>query len=427
MKTFSHRVVITGIGPVTSIGTGKEAFWNSLLAGNINVSEIPAQFERSYKFKSRFYVPFPEVSLGDFGLNPKLISLMESSSVIGLVAAKLAIEDAGLSWDAIRNNVPVNSKDWGVVIGTGICTLKAGFAAFASNAMNEKKELLKELGISGHYNRLVIPMIMPNAVAAWISIISGIKGPGFTVNASCASGTYAIGEAFKKLKNGEAKMALAGGVECLQDASGTVMRGFDTLGTLTQSKNGKPEPFSNGRTGFLFSEGGACMLVLETLESAVERGIIPYAEIMDYKSNSDSNNIVQIEESGAQIKELILALSKDLRIDYFNSHGTGTLLNDRVEAQIIRDLFGDKENQPLVNSTKSMTGHAIGASGAMEIAATALSIRNSMVHINLADDPMDKLNLVMQSQPCDIQYAITASYGFGGHNAALLLGKINSD
>lgn len=427
MKTIPKRVVITGIGPVTSIGTGKDSFWNELLKGNIIVNEIPEQYERNYRFKSRFYVPFPEVSIGDFGLNPKLTSLMESSSVIGVVAAKLALEDAGISWDAIKKDVPVKPDDWMVLIGTGICSLKAGFGAYASNTMNDKKDLLKDINIPEHFNRMVIPMIMPNAISAWISILTGIKGPNFTLNTSCASGTYAIGEAFIKLKNGEAKMALTGGVECLKDPSGTIMRGFDCLGTLTLSKNGRPEPFSVTRSGFLFAEGGACLLVLETLDSARERGAVPYAEILDYKSNSDANNIVQIDETGVQIKRLIQTLKDHNSIDYFNAHGTGTVLNDKIEALIIRELFGDKKDQPIINSTKSITGHSIGASGAIEAAVTALSIRNSMVHINLADDPLDNLNLALQTESCNIQHAISASYGFGGHNAALLLGKINTN
>jgi len=427
MNTNKHRVVITGIGLVTSIGTGREAFWNELLADKITVSEIPASFERNSRLKSRFYVPFPEINLGDVGFNPKLISLMESSSVAGLAAARLAVEDADISWDSIHEGNPVDSREWIILVGTGICTLKAGFGAFAANILQNKSDLLKELNLPVHFNRMAIPMIMPNATTAWISILAGINGPAFTLNASCASGTYAIGEAYRKLQHGEAKMAITGGVECLKDDSGTIMRGFDCLGALTQSKTGRPEPFSKARSGFLFSEGGACLLVLETLENATARGVTPYAEITGYSSNSDANNIVQIDESGAQIKELMLAVSNHQKIDYLNTHGTGTVLNDKVETRIIQELFGDKNNQPLVNSTKSILGHTIGASGAIETAVTALSIKNSVVHPNLAGDPIENLNLVTEAQACEIQNAITVSYGFGGHNAALRMTKINSD
>jgi 3-oxoacyl-[acyl-carrier-protein] synthase II len=201
------------------------------------------------------------------------------------------------------------------------------------------------------------------------------------------------------------------------------MRGFDSLGALTTSPNGHPQPFSKNRSGFLFSEGGCGILVLEELEHALARGANIYAEIAGCNFNTDSYSIVQIDESGNQIEKLLSEIIKDNKIEYFNAHGTGTTLNDSVEAKVIQRLFGGINDQPLINSTKSILGHSIGASSAIEAAITALSIKKQHVHPNLSSDNIDDLNLVTESRPVNINYAISASYGFGGHNSALLLKK----
>lgn len=416
MKTTHHRVVITGIGPVTAIGTGKEAFWKNLLAGNSNICKIPARFETNHTFKSRFYVPFPDIHIQDYNLPRKYENLMELSTRAAVIASKIAMEDAGVIWNEDEIRLPVDPERFLIVLGTGICTLKAGFYAYESHALNP----------SLRYNRMVIPMIMPDSASSWISILAGIKGANYTLNASCASGTVAIGEAFRQIRDGSTEMALAGGFECLKDESGTIMRGFDGLGTLSTSSDGFPRPFSNARSGFLFAEGGACILVIETLDSAIKRGAEPYAEIIDYKCNSDAFNIVQMDPSGNGIQTMLKEIVNEKEIDYFNAHGTATQLNDEIEAQLMRILFGKKETQPLINSTKSITGHSIGASGAIEAAVTALSIKKSMIHKTITNDAMEELNLATENTSCNIKHAISGSYGFGGHNAALLMGSIES-
>ncbi len=414
MKAVNNRVVITGIGPVTAIGTGKESFWRNLLDGIANIKEIPPKFENNYRFKSRFFVPFPLVKLEEYQLPGKYEVIMELSTRAAVVATKLALEDAGIGVKEQNLRLPVDPARCTIILGTGICTLKAGFDAHEAHALNP----------SLRYNRMVIPMIMPDSATSWISILFGIKGVNYTINASCASGTVAIGEAFLRIRHGLADMALAGGVECLKDESGTIMRGFDSMGTLTTSNDGYPRPFSHERSGFLFAEGGACILVLESLEHAMERGITPYAEILGYSANSDAYNIVQMEPAGTQVRAMLKELIREKKIDYFNTHGTGTQLNDETEAQVIRSLFGEKETQPLINSTKSIMGHSIGASGAIEAAVTALSVQQSVVHKNLTANVMDGLNLALVNLPCDIHVGISASYGFGGHNAALIFGKL---
>ncbi|MCK4679384.1 MAG: beta-ketoacyl-[acyl-carrier-protein] synthase II, partial [Bacteroidales bacterium] len=202
------------------------------------------------------------------------------------------------------------------------------------------------------------------------------------------------------------------------------MRGFDSLGTLTKSEDGLPRPFSKKRSGFLFAEGGGGILILEELESALKRGADIYAEIIDYESCSDAYSLVQIDKSGSQIKSMLSKLIKGRKIDYFNTHGTGTILNDGVEARVIQSLFGEESNQPVINSTKGMLGHSIGASGAIEAIVSALSVKNSTIHANVTEDPIDNLNLPSRNIHKQIHLALSSSYGFGGHNAAILFKKL---
>lgn len=414
-----RRVVITGLAPITSIGTGKQEFWENLLDSRVTLCKIPEQFKKNYKFHSGFYIPFPEIDIADYGYPKKYEALMEETSKLSVVGTKLALEDAGIALTDQRI-----LKNAIVLLGMGICSMKAGFQAFVSHTCGANSELLSEYGLSTRYNRMVIPSVMPNSAASWISILFGIQGSNYTLNASCASGTYAIGEAYRNIKNSLTDIAITGGVECLKDNSGTIMRGFDSLGTLTKSEDGLPRPFSKKRSGFLFAEGGGGILILEELESALKRGADIYAEIIGYESCSDAYSLVQINKSGSQIKAMLSTLIKGRKIDYFNAHGTGTMLNDDVEARIIQSLFGDKSGQPVINSTKSILGHSIGASGAIEAIVTALSIKNSVIHANVTDDPIDNLNLPLENINKQIHLALSSSYGFGGHNAAILFKKI---
>jgi 3-oxoacyl-[acyl-carrier-protein] synthase II len=424
-KDTNKRVVITGIGPVTSIGIGRERFWQNLLKDKSDIRPIPDHFENDYKFKSKFYVPFPEFTIESFGFESRMNILTEETSRLALVGTKLAFEDAGI--DAARNAEidPELAERTAVVLGNGICTLKAGFEAFATHAQYDNPELLKKFNFGPRFNRMVIPAVMPDSPSCWISIQHGLNGETFTLNTSCASGTYAIGEAFRKIRDGYADRVISGGVECLQDNSGTIMRGFDTLGTLTRSEDGFPRPFSDKRSGFLFAEGGGCILVLERLDLALSRKANIYCEVLDYESSSDAFNLVQIEPSGNQIKRMIRKVMGDRKIDYVNAHGTATTLNDEFERKLILELFGKRSQQPLVNSTKGTLGHTIGASGAIEAAVAAMSIKTGWVHRNVAAEPFEDLNLPEKAVRAEISVALSTSYGFGGHNAALLFGKWN--
>ncbi|MBU8892544.1 MAG: beta-ketoacyl-[acyl-carrier-protein] synthase family protein [Bacteroidales bacterium] len=419
----NRRVVITGIGPVCSNGIGKDEFWNNILSQKFIVERIPEKYQSFHNYKTSFYIPFPKINLDDFSFFKKYSGIMEATSVLAIVSTELALIDSGLKEDTNSNIASEILENSGIILGNGIGSLNTGFSFYVFHTYNKLLKNTPGDFIKPKFNRMVIPATMPDSATAWISILYKINSFNYTINASCASGTYAIGEAFRKIKDSYSDIMITGGVECLKDESGAILRGFDSLGTLTKSTDGRPMPFSYDRSGFLFAEGGGCILILEELEMAKSRGAKIYAEIVDYQSNSDAHNIVQVQESGEQIAKLLKSVIGSHKIDYLNTHGTGTELNDKVEQKVIKEIFGNKENQPIVNSTKSILGHTIGASGALEIAVTALSIKNSKIHANLSDNNFDDLNLATKTVDMEINYALKTSYGFGGHNAAILLKK----
>ncbi len=420
-----RRVVITGLGPVTSSGTGKEDFWKSVLGNRICLKNIPENFEIGYKYRSRYYSPHPDADLSGYGFPPYYGKVTQGEDKLALIASSLALKDAGFQIDKEGNRfVLPELRSCGVIVGIGISSLENGFHSYLAHVARDRDEIPQSLNsVKIHYNRMVVPMLMPNSVSSWISIAYGLKGPSYTVNAACASGIFAIGNAYQSIRNGTEDVILTGGVECLSDSFGGVMRGFDVLGVLTQSPDGIPYPFSKTSTGFLFSQGAACILVLEEYQHAVKRGASVYAEIIDFQSNSDAYNIVQMDRSGVQIKRLLHNLKQDRRIDYLNAHGSGTHVNDSIEAEAIAEVFGPKERQPYINSTKGILGHTLGASGALETAVTALSIKESRVHGHRVHDPRENLNLVEESIEASVNVAMSTSYGFGGHNAGVLLSR----
>lgn len=426
----NRRVVITGIGPATALGIGKKAFSDSIYGLRTCLAQVPEEYEHSYKFKSRFYVPKPEFSLVDLGIHKASENMMEEASRLAVLGAKLALADAGIQLDKGEKYLQIEDRDdCGVIIGIGMSSLQTALESYTAHISNSDRTANSTNDKTGsgstqnrpRFNRMVIPMLMTNSPAAWISILFGIRGFSYTVNASCASGSYALGEGYRNILTGRCNLVLAGGVEALAEKNGAIMRGFDMLSTLTRSEDGKPLPFSQQRSGFLFNEGAGCVLVLEELERAKMRGADIYAEIVGYEAGSDAYNIVQMEPSGESIARLFQKLVGDMRIDYLNAHGTATISNDDIESRVIQHVFGPKEKQPYINSSKGILGHSIGASGALEAAVTALAIKKCRIHGNITTDPLGNINLPLESIDTEIEYALSASYGFGGHNALLLL------
>jgi 3-oxoacyl-[acyl-carrier-protein] synthase II len=367
-------------------------------------------------------VPLPGVSLASHGILLPHENIMQAADRMAVLGAKLAMEDAGFAPVKTEGAAGfAGVEEAGVVLGAGLGSMQAALESHLCHCLPREalQAALPERRLT--FSRMAVPKTMPNSPAAWTSICFGLSGLCHTVNASCASGTYAIGEAFRRIKDGYEQMVLAGGVESFEDRDGFMMRGFDVLGVLTQSADGLARPFGRYRSGFLFAEGGACLLVLEELEHAIRRGAQVYAEVSDFRANSDASSIVQIDSTGKQITRLLGELSGGRRIDYLNAHGAGTVANDQVEAKAIQTVFGGRERQPLVNSTKGILGHTLGASGAIEAAVTALSVSGGTVHGNLTQDPMEDLNLPLENVKRPIDNALSVSYGFGGHNGGLLL------
>lgn len=417
-----RRVVITGIGPVTRAGIGAESLFTALCGKQCPVEPVPPRFLDHYPFKSRFHVPAPDVTFSRMGIRTPMAGMLQSEDVMALVGTRLALEDAGIELVAERSRLrPLGSADYHVVLGTGMGGLEATFRAWSAHIIREGDSVAAFSTGVPRYSRMAVPRVMPSSCAAWVTMLFGIHGQARTVNASCASGTVAVGEAFRSIRDGYCDEALAGGVEHLDDSLGTVMRGFDMLGALTRSASGRPLPFSENRDGFLFAQGGACILVLEELEKARSRGAPVYAELADYHCNSDAYSIVRTDPDASKTIELLSHFAARERIDYVNSHGTGTKANDEAEAHAIRTVFGGARDQPLINATKGILGHTLGAAGAIEAAVAAMSIRSGVVHGNDVEEPMEGLNLVRDTRRCAVRSALSVSYGFGGHNAGLLL------
>ena len=389
-----RRVVITGIAPIVYGAADKDEFWDLLLNKNIYLQETPPEF----KCKSRYYVPKPNIeSMGTF---------IEESSKIAVKCARIAKNDRGLS----------DFKEFGVILGIGIGSLGTAFNSYAAHVGG-----VSETNRFNRFNRMVIPMTMPNAAASHIAIDMGIEGFVYTVNTACSSGNTAIGEAYISIKTGRTDGVITGGVECLDDGTGGIMRAFDGLTTLTKSADGLPRPFSNSRDGFLFNMGAGCIIILEELERAKKRGAEIYAEITGYAHNNDAFNLMQMEPSGRKIEDLFSSVNINIsEVDYINAHGTGTVQNDALEADVIKRVFGAKK--PFLNSTKGIIGHSIGASAALETAVCALSIKKNIIHGNLVDcDVIEGLNLPVDAVETQVNCAVNCSYGFGGHNTLLVL------
>lgn len=445
--------MITGIGVVAPNGAQTDIFWDCCLRGIASVDKIPEAWKSYYPSLSTIWAPLPPVDFLNYRFNRLEMMQSDMSAMLAGVAAHQALSNAHI--DVILTNEKKNSYTLqnidalrtGVYIGTGIGGISSVISSQGNHLLsavqkqltqecnkpvesgNNKIERSNVIRFPPRYNPFTVTMCMPNTAAATLGIKYTLHGPNITVCNACAAGTSAIGRAFLAIRNDEADTALAGGTEYLRDDYGGIFRAFDTAKTLVNAGDDPLKanrPFDKARTGFLFAEGGAAILVLESLDSAIARGVKPIAEISSYAETFDAYNMMSPDTSGFHTERMLrTAVSKaglDTHdIDYINTHGTGTLVNDEIEATTIERVFGDK---PLINSTKSLIGHSIGASGAIEAAVTALSIQSQTTHrCNNLDNPIVPLRFVREVKKYLIQAAITQSFAFGGHNAALVLSR----
>jgi len=411
---LQKRVVITGLGAITPVGTGKDKFWQALVAGQPGIGPI-TRFDAG-EMAVRFAGEVKDFDPGAF-FDRKEARRMDRFTQYAVAAARMAVEDAKLDLEKEdRDRI-------GVIFATGI----GGMETF-----EEQTRVLLEKG-PNRVSPFFVPMMIANMAAGQISINLGVRGVNFTVVNACASGANAIGEAFRTLQRGDADVIITGGSEA--SVTPLTVAGFAAMKALS-TRNEEPEkasrPFDRGRDGFVLGEGAGVM-VLETLEHAAARGARIYAEVAGYGCTADAYHITAPAPDGAAAsRAMALALQdaglQPADIDYINAHGTSTELNDRQETLAIKKVFGDHAYRLAISSTKSMTGHLLGAAGAIELVATALTVYTGVIPptINYEEpDPDCDLDYVPNvARERQVSAAISNSFGFGGHNVAVVLRKL---
>ncbi len=409
------RVVVTGMGVVTSLGLTVEDFWTNLRAGKNGISTI-TRFDAS-GFATRFAGEIRDLEVEQF-LDRKEARRMDRFTQLAMIAAQGAVNDSGIRWDQ------VDREQYGVVVGSGI----GGMQVFEKEC-----RVLFEKG-PDRISPFFIPMLIPDIAAGRISIEYGLKGLNYATVSACATSAHALAAAWNHIRFGDALGILAGGGEAPITPIGVAA--FNALRALS-TRNDDPEhasrPFDLHRDGFVMAEGSG-MLLLEELEHARRRGAKIHAEIVGAGMTADAFHITAPDSDGdGASRSMRIALRhagiQPEQVAYINAHGTSTPLNDKTETLAIKNVFGRHAQQLAVSSTKSMVGHLLGASGAVEAIATVLCIQQATAHPTInyqTPDPDCDLNYVVHgAQPLDITYALSNSFGFGGHNVSLILKKFS--
>ena len=414
---MKRRVVITGVGPVTPIGTGKEIFWSNLIAGKSGVGIITRFDPKDVDAKIAGEVK--DFDYADY-MDKKEGKRMDRVTHFAVAAAKLAVEDAKLDLEKI------NQIRAGVCVGSGI----GGIETFV-----EQTTKYVEKGPS-KISPFFIPMEIPNMPAGQISIALGFKGPNTAIVTACATGTNCIGDAFRTIQYGDADIMIAGGTEAA--ISPVAVAGFANMKALS-TNNEHPEkascPFDKKREGFVMGEG-AGVVVLEELEHAKARGAHIYAEICGYGMTADAYHITAPDPSGEMPAACMQAAVNDAgvkpeEVNYINAHGTSTHRHDLNETLATKKVFGEHAYKMAISSNKSMMGHLLGAAGGVEAIATVLTIENGIIPptINYEDPDLEEgldLDYVPNvARKSEVNVAISNSFGFGGHNATILFKKYN--
>ncbi|MEN8189230.1 MAG: beta-ketoacyl-ACP synthase II [Thermodesulfobacteriota bacterium] len=410
-----RRVVVTGVGLVTPLGTGTAKSWGNICGGKSGVAPIKT-FDAS-EYSVRIAAEVKDFQDEDF-FAKKEAKHLDTFVKFGIVAARFAVEAAGFE---ITDK---NCERVGVITGCGIGGLPT---------IEKNHRVCMERG-PRRISPFFIPMAIPNMPSGHISMHLGTKGPNLALSTACAAGTHAVGEAFRSIVYGTADAMVTGGAESVICPLG--VGGFASMKALS-TRNDDPEkasrPFDKDRDGFVISEG-AGMLLLEELEHARQRGAEIYGEVVGYGASSDAYHIAAPPENGEGAARCLKAALDDAGltpadIDYINAHGTSTPLNDRCETQAIKTVFGQEATRLAISSTKSMTGHMLGAAGGIEAAFTALSIRDQIAPptINL-DEPSPECDLDYvphTGREMEIRAAVSNSFGFGGTNGVVVMKRFD--
>lgn len=406
---MSRRVVVTGLGAVTPIGNNVDDFWAAVKAGKIGFNHI-TKFDTT-DYKCHIAAELKDFNPQDF-MDRKAAKRMEPFSQYAVAAAKQAIDDSGLD---IEKEDPYMV---GCAIGSGVGSLQA---------MERETQKLYEKG-PNRVNPLLVPLMICNMAAGNVSIQFGLKGKSINDVTACATGTNTIGEAYRSIQYGEADVMVAGGTEgsvCPIGIAGfTALTALSTVDDPTKCSL----PFDKNRSGFVMGEG-AGVVILEELEHAKARGAKIYAEVVGYGCSSDAYHITSPQEDGAGAARAMTNAMSDAGVTpadvkYINAHGTGTHHNDLFETRAIKLAFGDEAANLKINSTKSMIGHLLGAAGAVEFITCVKEIQDGFIHKTVGYETPDEeidLNYCKDSYEEPVEYALSNSLGFGGHNASILL------
>jgi nodulation protein E len=403
---MTHRVVVTGLGIISAIGHNICEFWQSLAAGQSGIATLESVDRSRLRFQNAAEVRNYDAARY---FDEKEIGLLDRFAQFGAIAARQAVADSKIEWspELLENTAIVT----GSCVG-GQTTADDGFVNL----------YLKNIP---RVNPLTIPRTMENAAASRISLETGITGPTYTISTACSSANHAIGQAFWLVRNGVARMALAGGSEAVFSLG--FLKAWEAMRVVSPDTC---RPFSRDRRGLILGEGGA-MLVLETLESAQARGAKIYGEVAGFGMSSDAYHITQPSADGAA-RAMRAALADagigPQQIDYINAHGTGTLANDVTETAAIHKVFGPHAGKLAISSTKSMHGHALGAAGALEAAATLLALDRSLLPptANYTEpDPECDLDVIPnQPRHAEVECALSNSFAFGGLNAVVAFRRV---
>ena len=413
------RVVVTGLGAVTPVGNTPEEMWNNLINGVSGAAPITI-FDTSL-FKTKFACEVKNLNINDY-LDRKEARKMDRYTQFAMVAAIQAVKDCG--WDLEQEDKNRIGVVFGVGIG-GIKTFEEEVSYYALNKENGPK-----------FNPFFIPKMIADIAAGQISILYGFHGPNYITASACASSSNALADAFNLIRLGKANAIVAGGAEAAICATG--VGGFNAMHALS-TRNDEPEkasrPFSASRDGFIMAEGAGC-LILEELEHAKARGAKIYAEMVGAGMSADAHHITASHPEGLGAKLVMQNALEDAgmkpeEIDYINVHGTSTHVGDISEAKAIKEVFGDAAYKLNISSTKSMTGHMLGAAGAVEAMATVLAVQNDIVPptINHEEDDKDPeidydLNFTFnKAQKRVVRAGLSNTFGFGGHNACVVFKK----
>jgi len=411
-----HRVMITGLGSVCPLGLDAKTTWESMLSGKNGIGTI-ARFDAS-GFPATFAAEVRDFDPTQW-ISPKEAKRMDRYVQFAVAASAVCVEDAGLDLEKIAH------ERFGVIIGSGIGGMET---------LETQHQILLEKG-PGRVSPFFIPMMIANMASGQVSIRVGARGPNFSPVSACSSGAHAIGEAFRALQKGDADLVLCGGAEA--SITPMALAGFTAMKALS-TRNDDPEhasrPFDRERDGFIMGEG-AGLILLETLDHAKKRGAQIYGEMAGYGMTADAHHITAPSPGGEGAARAMRLAAEDAGVNlgdigHINSHGTSTPLNDKMETAAIKRAFGEHAREILVNSTKSMTGHLLGAAAGVEFIATVLAIKHGVVpptiNYEIPDPDCDLDYVPNEAREATIRAAITNSLGFGGHNVSLLIRRFDS-